>query len=129
MGKIIGIVLVLVLLIGGIGGTFLGRSFLGHGSGNGSGQVSEGSVSDSIPPQTNAPEEKKISEILIEGDKIYFDGEPCVDEYDLRQKITDIGTDREYNFKYDSAIKGTYDKVEQILNDLEKTLNIKVNWS
>lgn len=105
-----------------------------HGSGNGSGSASEGSASVNIPsqtevPETEAPEEDKISEILIEGDKIYFDGDLCADEDELKQKITDIGTDREYNFKYDNAIKGTYDKVEQILIDLEDALNIKVNRS
>lgn len=129
MGKIIGVVAALVLLIGG---SFFGCSFFGHGSGDGSGQASEGSASVSILPQTDSsetdtPEEDTIAEILIEGNKIYFDDELCVDENDLKQRITQYGTDREYNFKYDNAIKGTYDKVEQILLDLENALNIKVN--
>ena len=129
MGKIIGIAVALVLLMGG---SFFGCSFFGHGSGNGSGQASEGSASVSVLPQTevsetDTPEEDKISEILIEGDKIYFDDELCADENDLKQKITQYGTDREYTFEYDNAIKSTYDKVEQILIDLEDALNITVN--
>lgn len=45
----------------------------------------------------------------------------------LKQKIIDIGTEREYTFVYDNAIKSTYDKVNEVLSELENTLGITIN--
>lgn len=71
--------------------------------------------------------ENKNSEIRIEEKDIYFDGE-LVDNVDnLKQKIIDIGTEREYTFVYDNAIKSTYDKVNEVLSELENTLGITIN--
>lgn len=123
MGKIIALILAVVIGIGvGIGSC----AFWGRGNGNGSGVGSGDSVptSESI---SDSSEENHVSEIRIDKDKIYFDNELCADENELKQRITDIGTEREYIFVQDHAIKGTYDKVDAVLSELESALGITIN--
>lgn len=125
MGKIIAVILVAILAIGGgIGGcSFLSR---GNGTGDGTDTNSPPSVNESEPVDSNSVEEDNISEIRIEIDKIYFDDQLCTDENELKQKITDIGTEREYIFIHENAIKGTYDKVNEVLSELKSALNITI---
>lgn len=123
MGKIIALILAVII---GIGGGIGSCAFLSRGNGNGSG-VSLGdsvSTSESI---SDSSEENHVSEIRINEDKIYFDNELCADENELKQRITDIGTEREYIFVQDHAIKGTYDKVDAVLSELESALGITIN--
>lgn len=125
MGKIIAVILAAIFAIGGgIGGC----SFLsgGNGTGDGADTNSLPSVSENEPSDQNLTEENHVSEIRIDVDKIYFDDQLCADENELKQKITDIGTEREYVFIYENAIKGTYDKVDEVLSELENALNITV---
>lgn len=126
MRKIIALILAVVIVIGGGIGSC---AFLGRGNGNGSGAGSGNSApaSESTPDKLDSSEETQTSEIRIEGDKIYFDDKLCADENELKQKITDIGTKREYLFVYDNAIKGTYDKVNDVLSDLTNALDITIN--
>lgn len=99
----------------------------GAGTGDGSGVVSGSSISTNKPSKSDLSKENKNSEIRIEEKDIYFDGE-LVDNVDnLKQKIIDIGTEREYTFVYDNAIKSTYDKVNEVLSELENTLGITIN--
>lgn len=125
MGKIIAVILAAILAIGGgIGGcSFLNR---GNGTGDGTDTNSPPSVSESEPVDSNLVEEDNISEIRIEIDKIYFDDQLCTDENELKQRITDIGTEREYIFIHENAIKGTYDKVNEVLSELKNALNITI---
>lgn len=126
MGKFIALILVVVIVIGGGIGSF---TLFGIGNGNGSGAGSENSTSTSknISDKSDSPEENHVSEIRIDKDKIYFDNELCSDENELKQKMTDIGTKQEYIFTQNHAIKGTYDKVNDILIELENALDITVN--
>lgn len=99
----------------------------GNGTGDSGGGVSWSSISTSQPSQSDLSKENKISEIRIEESDIYFNGE-LVDGVDnLTQKIIDAGTEQEYNFVYDNAIKGTYDKVSEALSELERALDITIN--
>ena len=92
-----------------------------------SSDLSGSSISTNKPSKSDLSKENKNSEIRIEEKDIYFDGE-LVDNVDnLKQKIIDIGTEREYTFVYDNAIKSTYDKVNEVLSELENTLGITIN--
>lgn len=127
MGKILGIIgSVLVVIIGVVIFLLLNLPF-GAGTGDGSGVVSGSSISTNKSSKSDLSQDNKNSEIRIEEKDIYFDGE-LVDNVDnLKQKIIDIGTEREYTFVYDNAIKSTYDKVNEILSELENTLGIIIN--
>lgn len=130
MGKILGIIgSVLAVIAVIIGVVIFGPPNLhfGAGTGDGSGVVSGSSISTNKSSESDLSQDNKISEIRIEEKDIYFDGE-LVDNVDnLKQKIIDIGTEREYTFVYDNAIKSTYDKVNEILSELENTLGIIIN--
>lgn len=123
MGKIIALILAVVI---GIGGGIGSCAFLSRGNGNGSG-VSLGDYVSTSESISDSSEENHVSEIRINEDKIYFDNELCADENELKQRITDIGTEREYIFVQDHAIKGTYDKVDAVLSELESALGITIN--
>lgn len=126
MGKIL-IGSVLAVIIGVVIFFWLPNIHFGAGTGAGSGVVSGSSISTNKSSKSDLSQDNKNSEIRIEEKDIYFDGE-LVDNVDnLKQKIIDIGTDREYTFVYDNAIKSTYDKVNEVLSELENTLGIIIN--
>jgi|GluameStandDraft_1065615.scaffolds.fasta_scaffold06400_2 hypothetical protein len=130
MRKILGIIgsaLAVIAVIIGVVIFVLPNLRFGAGTGDGSGVVSGSSISTNKPSKSDLSKENKNSEIRIEEKDIYFDGE-LVDNVDnLKQKIIDIGTEREYTFVYDNAIKSTYDKVNEVLSELENTLGITIN--
>ena len=130
MRKILGIIgsaLAVIAVIIGVVIFVLSNLRFGAGTGDGSGVVSGSSISTNKPSKSDLSKENKNSEIRIEEKDIYFDGE-LVDNVDnLKQKIIDIGTEREYTFVYDNAIKSTYDKVNEVLSELENTLGITIN--
>ena len=94
--------------------------------GNGAGKKEEFSANESIMSQVSSSTSTEISEIRIDEDKIYLDGDLCANENILKDKIIEIGAKKEFHFLYDNAIKGTYDKVEVVLSELEDALGIKV---
>jgi len=101
----------------------------GDGTGEGSGASPVSSVSINIPSESNQFEDNlSKSEIRIEINTIYLDGEPCSDAKDLKQKITDIGAEREYTFIHENAIKDTYDQVDEVLTELKNALGIIVEY-
>lgn len=130
MGKILGIigsVLAVIAVIIGVVIFVLPNLRFGAGTGAGSGVVSGSSISTNKSSKSDLSQENKNSEIRIEEKDIYFDGE-LVDNVDnLKQKIIDIGTEREYTFMYDNAIKSTYDEVNKVLVELETALGITIN--
>lgn len=117
-----GIILIIALLI--IAFRF-GLFHVGPGGGDGTGTGS--SASEGVPSQPSPADEKKVSEIRIDGNDIFFDDNPCANVDELKQQIIDIGTEHEYTFIYDNAIKGTYDEVRAMLSDLEDALGITIN--
>lgn len=110
-----------------------------HIGGNGSGTenttnagvpASESTQPDSAQsdsPQPKPSEDEKIIEIRIEWNDIYFDNERCANEDELKEKITELGTTREYHFVHDNATQGTYDKVKDVLDELANVLGIIVH--
>lgn len=134
MKKILfGITIVIILgLVGVLGLNHFGLfSLFGDGAGGtrgpGNSVASEDPKQENTDPLPKPTEESHISEILIEGDQIYFDGELCASADILKQNITRIGTEKEYQFTYTNAIKGTYDEVNAVLADLKNVLGIIVH--
>lgn len=82
------------------------------------------SASASATDETNA--EPQVSVIRIEGNGIFFDDTPCADENELRDLILTLGTGRTYEFYYNDAIKGTYDKVRTVLTELGEALDLTI---
>lgn len=124
---IIGSVLAVIAVIISVAIFGLPNIHFGAGTGDGSGVVSGSSISTNKSSESDLSQDNKNSEIRIEEKDTYFDGE-LVDNVDnLKQKIIDIGTEREYTFVYDNAIKSTYDKVNEVLSELENTLGIIIN--
>jgi len=125
---IIGPILVLVI------GAFVAITFVipnihfGRGTGDGRDMASGSSVSASAPSELDTSEETGTSEIRVKGNEIFFDDVRCTDENELKQKITDIGAEREYVFVDDYAIKSTYDKVDEVLTELKNALDINIKY-
>lgn len=103
-----------------------GGDGFGLGGGN-SGGSSSTDVSGNAPVSDNS--ESNIAVIRVDGNDIYLDGEKCENSAALKEKITAIGTNKEYSVDHSSAIKSTYDEVKQVLAELENALDIKVSYN
>lgn len=125
MKKFLGIVVGLLVVVGLAFVVF--RFGFHFGDGNGNGDATRGvSISESDTLEPDPVETSQRSEIRIEWNDIYLDDELCEDENDLKEKLTNIGPEREYEFVHDNATKGTYDKVREVLSGLADVLDIKV---
>lgn len=108
----------------------LGYISFGKGSGDGEGSGGESSaVTSADVSDTGSEEESTVIEIRVDTETIYFDGTELASADELKEKITEIGDKKTYNFVHDSAIKATYDEVKAVLIDLERALNIKINYN
>lgn len=99
---------------------------LGDGSKEGN-QVLVASETDKI----DADSQNQEIIIRVEENKIYVGEEECDDAKDLADKISKISSQQketEYIFEHEHAIKATYDEVMQTLNNLEETLEIKIDY-
>lgn len=104
------------------------KPFGGNGFGLGGGDSrSSGSVSGSVPESDSS--ESNTAIIRIDGNDIFLDGEQCENAAALKDKITALGTKKDYELDHSSAIKSTYDEVKQVLSELENALDIKVNYN
>lgn len=129
MKKVLGIVLGFIVIVAIFGGIALFDPFdwnlFGGLSGNSGG--TNGVPDNSAVVQSTAPtKEPGIVEVKIEGNDIFFDGTPCTDANELKQKIIEIGQAKTYLFLHADAIKETYDKVKTVLSELEEALGIVV---
>lgn len=102
---------------GGFGGLFPSNS------------SSEGSDNTSDAVNTAEAEQSNTVIIKINGSDIYIDDVICADETELKEKIMEIGTKKEYELVHDTAIKATYDNVVSMLYELEEALEIKINYN
>lgn len=127
---------ILILLVLGVAAFYVlwqnGFFHFGKGSGDGEGSgtavvsnVTEGSQ----PGGESSKQESAVVEVKVDNDKIYLDGEQFASAEELKNKITEIGDKKTYNFVHDTAIKATYDEVKAVLSDLERALSIKVNYN
>ena len=107
----------------------LGYIHIGKDSGNGGENGGVSSVVTSADASSSSAEESTVIEIKVDMETIWFDGKELASADDLKAKITEIGDKKTYNFVHDSAIKATYDDVKAVLTELEKALDIKVNYN
>lgn len=129
-GPSFGTILLLILILAVAVVVILWRNDLIHiGKEAGNGEGDGGTSVVSSAPEPTSSEESTEIEIKIDNDKIYFDGNEVANADELKSKITEIGNKKTYNFVHDGAIKGTYDDVKSVLNDLERALSIKVNYN
>lgn len=102
-----------------------GFGFGGGGETNGSPE--SGGASDSA--DISDSETSNIAVIRIDGNDIFLDGEQCESADALKDRITAVGTQKEYKVDHSTAIKSTYDEVKQVLSGLENALDIKVDYN
>ena len=108
----------------------LGYIHFGKDSGDGGDTNGVSSVVTSTgTSDTSTEEESTVIEIKVDTETIYFDGAQLASAEELKAKITEIGDKKTYNFVHDTAIKATYDEVKAVLTELEKALDIKVNYN
>lgn len=120
------IILILILVLFDPFGWGGGSGFLGNsGSGSTSG---DNSSTTSVESDTSSEVSDTIV-IKIDENTILIDGEECVDENALKEKIIDIGTAKKYELDHSTAIKETYDKVKGVLTELQDALNIEVDYN
>lgn len=98
----------------------------GTGSGDGSGTAT---VVSNASTDSEASAESTVVEIKVDEEKIYLDGAEVANAEELKNKITEIGDKKTYNFVHYNAINATYDEVKAVLTELETALNIKVNYN
>ena len=101
----------------------------GDGDGEGSGSAIVSNVNDNSAAGDSSEAESTVVEIKVDNEKIFLDGAEVANAAELKDKITEIGDKKTYNFVHDTAIKATYDEVKAVLSDLERALNIKVNYN
>ena len=106
-----------------------GLIHIGKESGDGAGSGGSSVVTSTETSDTSAEEESTVIEIRVNVEKIYFDGTELADAEELKSKITEIGNKKTYELIDDNAIKATYDGVKAVLTELEKALDIKVNYN
>lgn len=123
------VLLLFLLLAAIIAALIIFKPFGGNGfglGGNGNSQ-SSGSVSDSASESDSS--ESNTALIRIDGNDIFLDGEQCENAAALKDKITALGTEKDYELDHSAAIKSTYDEIKQVLSELENALDIKVNYN
>lgn len=127
MKKVIILGAIFLVLVAGVG---LRIGFGGFGTGDGSGDGNQVLSASAEEKQDEAPQDKKVI-IRVEENKIYIGEEECANIEDLIDRISKInsqGTDTEYIFEHEYAIKATYDEVKKTLMDLEETLGISIDY-
>ncbi len=105
---------------------------LGKGNGTQSGNNNSEGVSNSVTSDASSSEPDKslqITEIRIVENDIYIGSEKCVDENDLKDKLTERGKNMKYKLIHDTAIKETYDKVKNVLLELKDSLDLDINFN
>lgn len=127
MKKVIILGAIFLVLVAGVG---LRIGLGGFGTGDGSGDGNQVLNASAEEKQDEAPQDKKVI-IRVEENKIYIGEEECANIEDLIDRISKInsqGTDTEYIFEHEYAIKATYDEVKKTLMDLEETLGISIDY-
>lgn len=109
---------------------YFGDGFgFGKGEGEGTGKQE---VQTEVSADTTETTEKKEDTILIKVDEntITVNGEQLADTEALKNKICELASkNKDYTYDYDAskAIKATSEEVRKALQDLEASLNIKIN--
>lgn len=126
------VVLILIILLVAAGYVLWQNGFFSFGKGDGDGEGSGNAVVSNAAvnsAEESAEPESTVVEIKVDNNRIYLDGVEVASAEELKNKITEIGDKKTYNFVHETAIKSTYDEVKAVLSDLERALSIKVNYN
>lgn len=126
------VVLILIILLVAAGYILWQNGFFSFGKGDGDGEGSGNAVVSNVAvnsAEESAEPESTVVEVKVDNNKIYLDGVEVASAEELKNKITEIGDKKTYNFVHETAIKSTYDEVKAVLSDLERALSIKVNYN
>lgn len=123
---LLAIIIAALIILKPFGGNGFGLGGDGNNVNSGDNQ-SSGSVSGSVPESDSS--QSNVAVIRIDGNDIFLDGEQCENADALKDKITALGTKKDYELDHSAAIKSTYDEVKQVLSELENALDIKVNYN
>lgn len=104
-----------------------GLIHIGKEAGQGAGEGGTSVVESSDMSVTSV--ESSVVEVKVDNDKIFLDGKEIANANELKEKITEIGDKKTYNFVHEGAIKATYDEVKSVLSELERALSIKVDYN
>lgn len=126
-------VIILIIIIALLVIVFFDPFGWGFGFGNGGNIFGGlGNSSSATDEGGGSPDDEEIFSVVlirIENNDIYFGDEPCADAEELKEKITQTGTEKEYELIHDTAIKATFDEVKAVLTGLEDALGITVNYN
>lgn len=129
-GPRLGTILLLLLVLAVAAVVILWQNGLIHiGKEAGQGEGEGGTSVVSSVPESTVSEEATVVEIKIDKEKIFLDGKEIATAEELKAKIIEIGDKKTYDFVHDTAIKATYDEVKAVLAELERALNIKVDYN
>lgn len=119
------LIIVLIVVIAALG-LWKGLG-LGAGSGGGSGS-GDSSPSDSEVVSTSE-DSGGVSVIRIAENDIYLNDVKLADTAELKEKITVAGNGKSYKLVHDTAIKDTYDKVKDVLSEVQDALKLEIDYN
>lgn len=129
-GPSLGSILLLLLILAVAAFVILwknGLIHIGKEAGQGAGEGGTSIIESSDTSVTSV--ESSVVEIKVDNDKIFLDGKEIANADELKEKITEIGNKKTYDFVHEGAIKATYDEVKAVLSELERALSIKVDYN
>ena len=121
---VLGAIAVLILLFGG-------RFGFGFGNGLGFGESVTSTNTTDTTEEVREAETTEAKEIVIkvEEDKIYYGGEEVADIEELKTRISDDeAAGATFIFESEYGIKSTMDEVHALLEELEKSIGIQVEY-
>lgn len=125
---LLAVIIAVLIIFKPFGGSGFGLGGIGNNISSGDNANSQdGSASDSTPESDSS--QSNVAVIRIDGNDIFLDGEQCENAAALKDKITALGTKKDYELDHSAAIKSTYDEVKQVLSELENALDISVNYN
>ncbi len=123
MGKFLGILLAIALVVGLVWYFTDGFKFGGDESGVGNGETKQEQNIDTEGEKDSEVEEKeelsKVVTVTIKGDKVYVGNKEFTTEAELKAYIEEINNDeREFKLKDEESILETYEWVTKVFKDL-----------
>lgn len=119
------LIIVLIIVIAALG---LWKG-LGLGAGSGGGSGSQDSSASNSEVVSTAEDSGGVSIIRITENDIYLDDVKLADAADLKEKITAAGSEKSYRLVHDTAIKDTYDKVKDVLSEVQDALKLEIDYN
>lgn len=119
------LIIVLIIVIAALG---LWKG-LGLGSGSGGGSGSGDNSASDFEVVSTEEDSGRFSVIRIMENDIYLDDVKLTDAAELKEKITAAGSGKSYRLVHDTAIKDTYDKVKNVLSEVQDALKLEIDYN